>query len=218
MRCWCTSPGGQAGACAAVHAQTASQDLDQAKLRSSAQGDCCAQASSQSYAATDQEDPEQRTFHGRQAGGLLQGGKVDGLEDLPVQLLRLRAVKGQAQQDEGVRQALQASRRAGWASDRCRAAPVRGSSRHGLQRTGSAGLPASGCWLHGCSSPYRRVPHADTGARAPVTAGSCASQQHPGHMRGQAAACINTGQAPARRCQSAGGACWTAAQSPRGRS
>ncbi len=44
-------------------------------------------------------------FLGELAGGA-QPCVVDGLEDLLVQLLRLRAVKRQAQQDERVRQAL----------------------------------------------------------------------------------------------------------------
>ena len=47
-----------------------------------------------------------RTLHRGQPCGLLQGSKVDRLEDLAVQLLRLRAVEGQAQQDECVRKAL----------------------------------------------------------------------------------------------------------------
>ena len=45
---------------------------------------------------------------GELAGGP-EAGVVDGLEDLLVQLLRLGAVEGQAQQDERVRQPLRVS-------------------------------------------------------------------------------------------------------------
>ncbi len=47
-----------------------------------------------------------RTVDLSQLAGRLQRGKVDRLEDLLVQLLRLRAVEGHAQQDERVCEAL----------------------------------------------------------------------------------------------------------------
>ena len=57
---------------------------------------------------TSQAATGRRTLCLRQATGLLQGGEVHSLEDLAVQLLRLLAVKGHSQQDEGIRQPLAA--------------------------------------------------------------------------------------------------------------
>jgi hypothetical protein len=55
---------------------------------------------------TSVEEKKRRTvLHGQLAGGL-QARVVDRLEDLLVELLRLGRVEGQAQEDEGVGQAL----------------------------------------------------------------------------------------------------------------
>ena len=53
------------------------------------------------------DDYKVRTVFLSQLAGGAKPSVVYGLEDLLVQLLRLRAVERQAQQDEGVRQTLQ---------------------------------------------------------------------------------------------------------------